>query len=340
MVSRILGFDWTLAREASTSVEISRGLRSDVVQRLFVTVLAISLLSWVGHVRLALLWGVAVGLQESIDPLVASRLKNFSLSPLQRLLPFVVHNFVGCGIWAGLGFALWLSGHSASMFLGVALLIGILVHISVFYSVSRFQMLLNAAPIVATLGGIVLQTALAGDLTVTDKALIGVSVSVLAIYVMVAAWHNVKSNEHLRALIKQTERFAAEDSLTRLMNRRAFLEAVETSWKETDTICVAFLDLDRFKPINDEFGHAVGDEVLRRVGARLAGSANVACAARLGGDEFAALILPDRSDDSLEVIIDGLYSRVTAPIIVDSGELYIGASLGYAVSPRDGELVP
>ena len=125
---------------------------------------------------------------------------------------------------------------------------------------------------------------------------------------------------------------ATHDTLTGLANRRALLESLASSHDGT----VLFCDLDKFKPVNDEHGHAVGDRVLRIVGERLERAVRPTdVVARYGGDEFVVhcpgLVGPEE--------IDGLVGRLTdavaAPIVVDGAVIRIGISIGAA--PMDDD---
>ena len=77
---------------------------------------------------------------------------------------------------------------------------------------------------------------------------------------------------------------AAEDPLTGLNNRRSFVDLVTAQKNAGRPLTLVFIDLDRFKPLNDQYGHAVGDQVLREIGRRLIEQTYVIGAARLGGD--------------------------------------------------------
>jgi diguanylate cyclase (GGDEF)-like protein len=121
--------------------------------------------------------------------------------------------------------------------------------------------------------------------------------------------------------------YACTDALTGLPNRRLFLEdltrAVSLARRRKDPLILVYADVDRFKSINDRFGHAAGDEVLRVVADHLAGSLRGGrdrCY-RIGGDEFAALV-PGVSVRSLDALLARI-ERVQAP----SGVLPSGVSL-------------
>lgn len=159
--------------------------------------------------------------------------------------------------------------------------------------------------------------------------------SCLSLMVLAAvAYARDRTDKRLLSLINHTERLAAQDPLTGLKNRRAFLEDVETLWVDETRFAVLFIDLDRFKPLNDEYGHAVGDAVLHEIGQRLEHAPGVCSAARFGGDEFAAVL--EGSDlDFVEAMIDQIYTRITAEIDVDVATVTVGASLGYALAFTD-----
>ncbi len=100
----------------------------------------------------------------------------------------------------------------------------------------------------------------------------------------------------LNARVRTLESLAKTDELTGLLNRRGFYDVVrrelQTSSRHNETGILAYIDLDEFKPINDKFGHAAGDEVLRAVGRQLGTNIRATdFAARLGGDEFAVLFV-------------------------------------------------
>jgi diguanylate cyclase (GGDEF)-like protein/PAS domain S-box-containing protein len=137
---------------------------------------------------------------------------------------------------------------------------------------------------------------------------------------------------------------ARYDTLTGLPNRLMLTEtlgealAYAEQWR---TRC-AFLmiDLDRFKAVNDSLGHLVGDQLLARVSERLKElmTDNELCG-RLGGDEF-AIVIRDASDLShIDRVAERVIQRLSLPYEVDNHTLYVGASVGSAIGPRDGSTV-
>ncbi|MFM5922862.1 MAG: putative bifunctional diguanylate cyclase/phosphodiesterase [Novosphingobium sp.] len=137
---------------------------------------------------------------------------------------------------------------------------------------------------------------------------------------------------------------ARYDTLTGLPNRMMITEALGEAMRYADqwrTRC-AFLmiDLDRFKAVNDTLGHLIGDTLLARVSERLKSimTDNELCG-RLGGDEF-AIVIRDASDHNRVVrVAEVVIERLSRPYEVDHHTLYIGASVGSAIGPRDGSTV-
>jgi diguanylate cyclase (GGDEF)-like protein len=149
------------------------------------------------------------------------------------------------------------------------------------------------------------------------------------------------------SMIAEFERLAYLDRLTGLPNRR-FLERQMLSRgterdKRGNLIPEALLaiDLDGFKPVNDIFGHAMGDKVLTAVARRIAAVASDrATVARLGGDEFVALIaLPGAIDPraSARAFGDEIRLALSEPVVIDGNKFPVGASVGVAVVPEDAE---
>ena len=133
---------------------------------------------------------------------------------------------------------------------------------------------------------------------------------------------------------------AETDPLTGLVNRRALSDRFDTCVVEAGSgqgPTLLLIDLDGFKPINDQHGHAAGDEVLREVAVRLSAMAGGdADVARVGGDEFAVLVHPDAVRPPA-LIAHALLTALVKPIVVGQLRLRIGASLGMAHWPGNGE---
>jgi len=135
---------------------------------------------------------------------------------------------------------------------------------------------------------------------------------------------------------------AFHDSLTGLANRALFKDRVEHALLRTRRrrrpLAVLFLDLDRFKAINDSFGHASGDALLTAVSQRLSGCVRVEdTVARLGGDEFAVLVENLAGDAELDIVAERIRDTFREPIVIDGRELVVAASVGIALSHSGDE---
>lgn len=136
----------------------------------------------------------------------------------------------------------------------------------------------------------------------------------------------------------ELEHLAQHDPLTGLANRRKFQERLDHALAQArrmpQTVSVLFIDLDRFKPINDVHGHEVGDVVLQTVARRLQGVLReVDTVARIGGDEFVALLGAPAAQEQLEAIARKLLALVSEPMVVNQLQLELGCSIGIASYP-------
>lgn len=139
--------------------------------------------------------------------------------------------------------------------------------------------------------------------------------------------------------LSEAERWklARFDALTGLLNRASFLEKVNELIAERARFAILNVDLDRFKSVNDQFGHVTGDEVLKLVGNRIGMLADEHTqVARIGGDEFVCLLTGPALRDRAFSISDALLSAVRSPFSVSGITAHIGASIGVVVHPDDG----
>jgi diguanylate cyclase (GGDEF)-like protein/PAS domain S-box-containing protein len=133
---------------------------------------------------------------------------------------------------------------------------------------------------------------------------------------------------------------AHHDALTDLPNRAAFTErlasTIEQATKTSGNFAVLSIDLDRFKEVNDVFGHSVGDLLLREVSRRLHAAAEEAFLARLGGDEFTLIVEDGPQPATAETLAERLLNTVVNDFELDGNRLRIGLSIGVAIFPSDG----
>ncbi len=135
---------------------------------------------------------------------------------------------------------------------------------------------------------------------------------------------------------------AHHDPLTGLFNRRAMEDEV-TGWLEHGKFnsALILLDIDHFKRINDNYGHAAGDQVLQELSLRLASAVReFDLLARLGGDEFMLLMRLPQADPTLVLsVVERLHQAVAAPVLLNDQQLTIGISVGIAIPPLHGQTV-
>ena len=150
-----------------------------------------------------------------------------------------------------------------------------------------------------------------------------------------------QAHDRIRKLHTTLEQMVVSDPLTGLHNRRylmdRMLQEMQRSDRHGEPLALAMIDLDAFKPINDQFGHVLGDKVLRAVGSAISKSVRVSdIAARYGGDEF-AVILPQTPAEGAMRVCERLLRNISDVILQDeTGRSFrITASLGLAYYPAD-----
>jgi diguanylate cyclase (GGDEF)-like protein/PAS domain S-box-containing protein len=172
-------------------------------------------------------------------------------------------------------------------------------------------------------------------------------------------WHTITAVHDLRGRVVRyvavsrdiTEQQAKEsdlwqranfDPLTRLANRTRFYDrlahAVTASARHQQCFAVCYLDLDRFKPVNDTLGHAAGDDLLRQVALRMLGTLRREdTLARIGGDEFALLMPRIASSKGAVAAAEKILAALHSSFVLDAGTVDIGISVGIAIYPEHGE---
>nr|WP_313899357.1 EAL domain-containing protein [Methylobacterium sp. E-065] len=151
----------------------------------------------------------------------------------------------------------------------------------------------------------------------------------------------VASQAEADRLSDENARLAHTDSLTELPNRRYFFqklgELIQASAGNDARFALAIFDLDRFKPVNDTYGHVIGDRVLAVIGQRLAAFANEnVTVARLGGDEFGILVRNPGPPEEIIAFCDAICAALAKPIRLGNIQVVTGCSGGLAKYPRAG----
>lgn len=159
-----------------------------------------------------------------------------------------------------------------------------------------------------------------------------------------------EANEKLREQIRQREKdeekirkLAMFDTLTELPNRALILDRLRKTAADVErndtTAAILYLDLNKFKPINDELGHQAGDQALQAVARRLESCLReVDTAGRIGGDEFVVILQDLARREDVEVVVERLLEAMDEPVLLDGREHHgLGVSVGICFCPRHGE---
>ncbi|ANU24774.1 diguanylate cyclase [Planococcus donghaensis] len=149
-------------------------------------------------------------------------------------------------------------------------------------------------------------------------------------------------NQQLEKVIQKMEELAYYDVLSGLPNRRLFLEKLEDSIRDakqhSEKVAVVFIDLDRFKNVNDSFGHEFGDLLLQGFSEKIKENLRSDdVISRQGGDEFTIILNNIYDEHDISPLIQRLQTALAKPMMINGQELHISMSIGIAVYPKDGE---
>lgn len=168
---------------------------------------------------------------------------------------------------------------------------------------------------------------------------------VLSILLTMLVWITINSRtQALRLAEAMTEKLrhaAQHDALTGLPNRALFADRLDQeiarSKRQESNFALIFMDLDNFKPINDNFGHAVGDQVLQIIAKRLLNCIRAEdTVGRVGGDEFVMLLAGLSTTESILNLTEKIREAVRMPFTIDEHEFIIACSIGVALFPHAG----
>lgn len=145
-----------------------------------------------------------------------------------------------------------------------------------------------------------------------------------------------------QALERELKNLAHFDPLTGLANRSLFSDRLDTALSRAQRnrrqCALLFIDLDKFKPVNDRFGHAVGDQLLQQVAQRLKAAVRESdTVGRLGGDEFVAIIEGVERQDAVIHLAEKMIALLAEPFVVGEQVLCVGCSIGISLYPQHGD---
>lgn len=341
MLSALLGPDWSVEAEFEKSRVIAKRLDDDAIARFLSIPFLGAIFVYFGFTTFAYFWCAALLLQEFLSLRVEKLHKtgpdDIGLSRLHKLRWFITKNVLGAVIWAFAAPTLWMSQDPLTMVVGAAVLLGTIIHNANIYSVSRLQIILNVAPGMAA-SFFLLATIFSFDAFVmSEKYIIAACFAAVPLYTFTVIRQNVMLAERYQKAVDQTKDLALRDPLTKLLNRRGFLQKLEHAVDSQRLFAIGYIDLDRFKPVNDQMGHAIGDAILVEISRRLEMRGARSTAARIGGDEFALLIDIEDSEHDVEADLKELYHNLADTILTPAGPVNVGVSIGYARSSVDGQ---
>jgi diguanylate cyclase (GGDEF)-like protein len=155
------------------------------------------------------------------------------------------------------------------------------------------------------------------------------------------AAHSARLASSLKAANEQLRNMALHDPLTGLPNRilldDRLEQAIRSAARDRHEFALLFVDLDRFKPVNDAHGHKVGDELLKVVAHRLRNCLRAAdTVARTGGDEFVVVLHRIQSEAGIKDVGEKILAELSRPFGIGGLDLEISCSIGASIYPRDG----
>jgi diguanylate cyclase (GGDEF)-like protein len=269
------------------------------------------------------------------------------MSPAIQYNPFLFMLSVIIAIVASLA-ALWIAfqlrhRHSGSAILaklGSAVIMGLAITGMHYTGMAAAQFAPDSLCLAVDSTGGMKASALALTIGIATIGILAVTLVISALDAHFHA-HTARLANTLQAANDQLRNLALYDSLTALPNRMLLedrmTQAVSRAERGGRSFALMFVDLDRFKPVNDTYGHAVGDELLKAVGQRLTACVRKAdTVARTGGDEFVVVLseIGERKDAAL--VGGKIVDELSRPFFVDRHEVEISCSIGISLYPADG----
>jgi diguanylate cyclase (GGDEF)-like protein len=224
---------------------------------------------------------------------------------------------------------------------GSALLMGFAISGMHYTGMAAAEFAPDSICLAADSGGSLNNQMLAVLIGVATVSILGITLAISAFDSQLAA-RAAKHAESLQAANEQLRNIALYDSLTGLPNRLLFDDRMEQamvrSGRSGKPCALMFVDLDRFKPVNDTFGHHVGDELLKAAAGRLVNCVRKEdTVARAGGDEFIVVVSELTKREDAALIGGKILEQLSRPFSVERHELGISCSIGISVFPEDGK---
>jgi diguanylate cyclase (GGDEF)-like protein len=224
---------------------------------------------------------------------------------------------------------------------GSALLMGFAISGMHYTGMAAAEFAPDSICLAAASGGSLNKQMLAVLIGVATVSILGITLAISAFDSQLAA-RAAKHAESLQAANEQLRNIALYDSLTGLPNRLLFDDRMEQamvrSGRSGRPCALMFVDLDRFKPVNDTFGHHVGDELLKAAAGRLVNCVRKEdTVARAGGDEFIVVVSELTKREDAALIGGKILEQLSRPFSVERHELEISCSIGISVFPEDGK---
>lgn len=258
----------------------------------------------------------------------------------------LVANVFGVCLWATLGYVAWHTGGTASIALPLFLLLPVFIGVTS----GKGWGILWTALVIMTWVGALMATSRGFEFPLitlpknhVEGQVICLAITCILISIAVFQYESTTSSlwEELEEDKQVLEHIARHDQLSGLPNRRFFAEQLEQKINRANRykldFALLFFDLNGFKAINDNYGHAVGDELLKQLATRLDNRFRATdFVARWGGDEFAIIVENVSSTGELARVKADLARLTKQPIVINNTSFIIESSLGIAIYPQDG----
>lgn len=314
------------------------GMRT-LLPRLVIAALAAQVAGSHLGVRQALGWLSFIVMTELWSWQCSKMLEHGSDDRLRRRLVYISSTLTASIIWTSLPVMFLWSGVPETRIAAVILLISQLIHTQAFAFRSPVVLIFKVTlPSIA----LIVMPWVVGTIHGQGPLTTSIASSLCIGYIIASIRAKLNTDALLRRTTDELQRFAYFDALTSLANRRQFVhhlrELIELSSRQRSSFALLLIDLDRFKAVNDMFGHDAGDALLVAAAERLrsaAGAPNLV--ARLGGDEFAVLVPEISNISSIEAICLSFFDSFQILVQFNGERIPLSSSVGISIYPGDGD---